>query len=140
MTTNLYTHPIYLEHLTPPGHPERPERLRALLTALDHEDFNPLARVESPRGSEESVLLAHPEEFLAKVASAIPEEGLARIDGDTVASPKSFDGLSGISNVKVSRTKETFSVGTPALENLSITLLSTPQVMGLIKPSGGEGE
>ena len=93
MTTNLYTHPIYLEHLTPPGHPERPERLRALLTALDHEDFNALARVESPRGSEESVLLAHPEEFLAKVASAIPEEGLARIDGDTVASPKSFEAV-----------------------------------------------
>lgn len=93
MTTNLYTHPIYLEHLTPPGHPERPERLRALLKALEHPDFDALTRVESPRGSEESVLLAHPEEFLAKVANSIPEEGLARIDADTVASPKSFEAV-----------------------------------------------
>jgi acetoin utilization deacetylase AcuC-like enzyme len=93
MTTLLYTHPIYLEHLTPPGHPERPERLRALLTALEHEDFAALTRVQSPRGSEESVLLAHPEDFLAKVAASIPEEGLARIDADTVASPQSFEAV-----------------------------------------------
>jgi acetoin utilization deacetylase AcuC-like enzyme len=79
MTTRLYTHPIYLEHITPPGHPERPDRLRAL------------DRIESPRGSEESILLAHPESFLAKVAGSIPESGMARIDGDTVASPKSFE-------------------------------------------------
>ena len=93
MTTNLYTHPIYLEHLTPPGHPERPERLRALLAALEHEDFAALTRVQSPRGSEELVLLAHPEDFLAKVASSIPEQGLARIDADTVASPQSFEAV-----------------------------------------------
>ena len=93
MATQLYTHPIYLEHLTPPGHPERPDRLRALLKALEHQDFDELHRIESPRGSEESVLLAHPEEFLAKVANAIPVEGLARIDEDTVASPKSFEAV-----------------------------------------------
>ena len=91
MTTQLYSHPIYLEHLTPPGHPERPDRLRALLKELEHEDFDKLTRVESPRGSEESVLLAHPEEFLARVANSIPAEGLTRIDGDTIASPKSFE-------------------------------------------------
>ena len=93
MATQLYTHPIYLEHLTPPGHPERPDRLRALLKALEHKDFDKLSRIESPRGSEESVLLVHPEEFLAKVANAIPAKGLARIDEDTVASPKSFEAV-----------------------------------------------
>jgi acetoin utilization deacetylase AcuC-like enzyme len=91
MTTRLYTHPIYLEHLTPPGHPERPDRLRALAKALEHSDFDALDRHEAPRGSEESILLAHPESFLAKVAGSIPETGMARIDGDTVASPKSFE-------------------------------------------------
>src|ERR1041385_358855 len=34
---------------------------------------------------------------------------------------------------------EMFFLGTPALPKRSMTLLSTPHVMGLIKPSGGEG-
>ena len=34
MVTRLYSHPIYLEHLTPPGHPERPDRLRVIERVL----------------------------------------------------------------------------------------------------------
>src|ERR1700704_5687204 len=34
---------------------------------------------------------------------------------------------------------EIFSLGTPAWPNRSTTLLSTPHVMGLMKPSGGGG-
>ena len=30
MATRLYEHPIFLEHITPEGHPERPDRLRDL--------------------------------------------------------------------------------------------------------------
>jgi acetoin utilization deacetylase AcuC-like enzyme len=29
MATRLYEHPIFLEHITPEGHPERPDRLRS---------------------------------------------------------------------------------------------------------------
>jgi hypothetical protein len=34
MTTLLVTHPACLDHITPPGHPERPDRLRAIDQAL----------------------------------------------------------------------------------------------------------
>ena len=44
MTTRLYSHPIYLEHVTPPGHPERPDRLRAIARVLDGEEFSALDR------------------------------------------------------------------------------------------------
>ncbi len=91
MTTNLYTHPIFLEHLTPPGHPERPDRLRALEKALAGETFDALVRLDAPRGNEEHIMLAHPEEHMAFVASAIPETGVRRIDEDTVASPQTFE-------------------------------------------------
>ena len=91
MSTRLYTHPIYLEHLTPPGHPERPQRLEALEEAFKAEEFDTLERVESPRAEPEKVLLAHPEDSLNKVQRAIPEEGIAFIDADTSASPKSFE-------------------------------------------------
>ena len=45
MTTKLYTSPIFLEHLVPAGHPERPDRLRAVAAALEHENFDALVRV-----------------------------------------------------------------------------------------------
>jgi acetoin utilization deacetylase AcuC-like enzyme len=90
MTTRLYSHPIYLEHLTPPGHPERPDRLRAIARVLDDEAFAALDRVEAPEGDEATILYAHPESHLEKVRAAIPEEGIRAIDADTSASPKSW--------------------------------------------------
>jgi acetoin utilization deacetylase AcuC-like enzyme len=93
MTTQLYTHSIFLDHLTAPGHPERPDRLRAVEKALADPMFDPLVRLEAPRGSEEMVLYAHPEEHMARVAMSIPEEGLNRLDADTVVSPKSFEAV-----------------------------------------------
>jgi len=91
MTTRLYTHPVYLEHLTPPGHPERPDRLRAIARVLDDEAFDALDRVEAPMGDEATILYAHPASFRDAVKAAIPAEGIARIDGDTSVSPKSWD-------------------------------------------------
>src|SRR6202021_1685387 len=44
MTTLLLTHPACLEHLTPPGHPERPDRLRAVDQVLAEDRFKPLVR------------------------------------------------------------------------------------------------
>ena len=90
MTTRLYTHPIYLEHLTPAGHPERPDRLRAIAKVLDDEAFAALDRQQSPDGDEDAILFAHPADYREMVRSRIPDEGLARIDGDTSASPRSW--------------------------------------------------
>ncbi|RWC32771.1 MAG: histone deacetylase family protein [Mesorhizobium sp.] len=90
MTTRLYTHPIFLEHLTPPGHPERPDRLRAIERVLDDEAFAALDRVQAPEGDEATILYAHPADFVARVRAAIPDEGIARIDADTSVSPKSW--------------------------------------------------
>ncbi|TGT41275.1 histone deacetylase family protein [Mesorhizobium sp. M8A.F.Ca.ET.165.01.1.1] len=90
MATRLYTHPIFLEHVTPPGHPERPDRLRAIERVLDDEAFAALDRVEAPQGDEATILYAHPADFVARVRAAIPDEGIAHIDADTTASPKSW--------------------------------------------------
>ena len=47
MATLLISHPACLLHLTPPGHPERPDRLRAVERALADERFKPLIREEA---------------------------------------------------------------------------------------------
>lgn len=97
MTTILYENPIFLEHQVPEGHPERPDRLRALNLALEHERFTPLKRLKAPQGNEDLVLLAHPEEHLRAVMAVIPEEGINSFEADTHASPASLQAaLTGI--------------------------------------------
>ena len=91
MTTFLYSNPICLEHETPPGHPERADRLRALEAVFEHENFNPLIRKLAPQAEAEKVLLAHPEHYLKRVMAAIPNEGIVRVDEDTSASPRSLE-------------------------------------------------
>ncbi|MGH9915485.1 MAG: histone deacetylase family protein, partial [Pyrinomonadaceae bacterium] len=91
MVTRLYSHPIYLEHLTPVGHPERPDRLRALTKVLEDSAFDALDRVLSPLGDEATILYAHPEHFVERVRQAVPEEGMTRVDADTSVSPKSWE-------------------------------------------------
>ena len=91
MTTRLYSHSIYLEHLMPPGHPERPDRLRAIAKVLEHEAFDDLDRVEAPMGDAATIDLAHPAGYRQRIERAMPETGIARIDADTSVSPKSWE-------------------------------------------------
>lgn len=74
MSTRLYEHPIFLEHVTPAGHPERSDRIRAINVALEHPNFERLERRQAPQANEDAVLLAHPEEHLTAVMREIPEE------------------------------------------------------------------
>lgn len=90
MVTRVYSNPIFLEHLTPSGHPERPDRLRAIAKVLEHDVFNDLDRVEAPEGDAETILYAHPEDYRDAILAAIPDEGIARVDADTSVSPKSW--------------------------------------------------
>ena len=91
MSTLLITHPDCLEHRTPPGHPERPERLRAVESALAAEKFQSLVRVQAPRASLETIALCHPMDYVTEVRDATPKEGLIRLDADTSMSPGSFE-------------------------------------------------
>ena len=88
--TLVYTHPIYLEHLTTPVHPDRPDRLRAIERVLDGAAFEALHRVDSPEGDEPTIRYVHQETLVESVRRQLPVEGLARIDGDTTLSPKSW--------------------------------------------------
>ncbi|MCV0395645.1 MAG: histone deacetylase family protein [Rhizobiaceae bacterium] len=90
MTTRLYTNPIFLEHMTPAGHPERPDRLRAIAKVLEDDRFDALERVTAEPGDEATLLYAHPQEHVARIRAMIPEDGMARIDADTSVSPKSW--------------------------------------------------
>ncbi|MGI8526508.1 MAG: histone deacetylase family protein [Pseudolabrys sp.] len=91
MSTLLISHAACLEHLTPPGHPERPDRLRAIERALENEKFQALARMQAPMADAAIVALAHPADYVEAIRAAAPREGMVRIDADTTMSPGSFE-------------------------------------------------
>lgn len=91
METLLVTHSACFEHEAPPGHPECPDRLRAVLGALEAEEFALLMRVEAPRASVEQLERVHPAVQVEKILNSAPETGFRRIDADTAMSPGSVE-------------------------------------------------
>src|SRR6516165_8063486 len=90
MSTLLITHPHCLDHLTPLGHPERPERLRAIEHAFEIEKFQSLARVQAPKAPLDVVALCHPMEYITQINEATPMLGIVHLDADTSMSPGTF--------------------------------------------------
>ncbi len=94
MTTVIYTHDACLEHKPGTGHPESPERLKAVLRALRTPEFAAAEWREAPMGTREQVLLVHTEYFVADVEDASPYRGTMPLDGgDTVMSPGSLEAV-----------------------------------------------
>jgi len=93
MSTLLVSHPACLNHLTPPGHPERPDRLRAVEEALADERFHLLVRVQAPMAEQDIIALVHPTEYIEAIRNAGPSEGecMVRLDADTSMSSGSFE-------------------------------------------------
>ncbi|HUC60978.1 MAG TPA: histone deacetylase family protein [Alphaproteobacteria bacterium] len=87
--TLLFTHPACLGHDTGPHHPERPERLKAVLAALEGESFALLQRRSAPLADTAQIARVHPERFVEWLLEQIPSEGWSGIDGDTIVSPGS---------------------------------------------------
>jgi acetoin utilization deacetylase AcuC-like enzyme len=90
MTTALITHSDCLRHVNPPGHPERVERLQAILGALEAEEFAYLVRVEAPLAEDAELLRAHPASHLAALEARLPAQSFAALDADTFLCPGSL--------------------------------------------------
>ena len=91
MSTLYLTHPVFKNHDTGPGHPERPDRMRAIDAVMEHEMFKPLIREDAPKSDFEVLKLVHPAEYIEAVREAAPESGHVYLDGDTVMSPGSLE-------------------------------------------------
>lgn len=91
MTTLLFTHPSSLRHVTPNGHPERIDRIKAVNQILNSNHFKDLVRREAPLGRDEDILRAHAYEHLERIRAVAPAEGFEYLDSDTVMSPGSLE-------------------------------------------------
>ena len=91
MTTLLITHPACLAHDMGEGHPERPDRLRAIERAFESESFQMLARDTAPRAEISAIARVHPLDYIEAIRAATPTQGLTAIDQDTSMSPGTFE-------------------------------------------------
>ncbi len=91
MTTLLLSHRSSLDHVTPPGHPERVARYEAVTRALEAPAFAALDRREAPVCGRAEILRCHPEDYVAAVEAAIPDEGYRALDPDTHVSAGSLE-------------------------------------------------
>jgi acetoin utilization deacetylase AcuC-like enzyme len=92
VTTALITHPACLEHDTGPGHPENAERLRAVMAALEAEEFAPLLREAAPLATVEQLSRVHPREYVEAILKIQPDLGQpVHLDADTVMSAGSAE-------------------------------------------------
>jgi acetoin utilization deacetylase AcuC-like enzyme len=88
----LITHPACLEHDTGAWHPECPDRLRAVLRALEDEIFHPLIREEAPRAREEQLTRVHPADYVEAILDIQPDPGQhIALDADTIMSAGSAE-------------------------------------------------
>jgi acetoin utilization deacetylase AcuC-like enzyme len=90
VTTFFLSHSSYLDHDTGPGHPERPDRIRVITEALEHERFASLIRAEAPGLDRPATLRVHPAHYVDAIEAAPPAGGRVNLDPDTVMSARSF--------------------------------------------------
>ena len=89
MTTLLFHHESSARHDTGQGHPERPDRIRAVMEALSAETFTGLDRRTAPEAEPGQLARAHAPEFVEALLDAVPVDGRVQVDADTVMSADS---------------------------------------------------
>jgi acetoin utilization deacetylase AcuC-like enzyme len=91
MKTAFLTHPLFLEHETGAGHPERPQRLRAIWNHLREVGlWDELHHLPFESASEADLERCHTPAHIARVKTLAASGGGA-LDGDTIISRKSFE-------------------------------------------------
>lgn len=87
----LISDPVFLEHAVPRGHPERPERLTALLAHWQQQGILDRVRMETADPVDAALLSAvHSSEHLQRLTALAPATDLAYVDPDTILSTGSL--------------------------------------------------
>jgi acetoin utilization deacetylase AcuC-like enzyme len=91
MATALLTHPDCVLHEMGAGHPESPQRLKAILAALQASGLaSKLVSREAPEATREQLERVHHADHVEFVFSSAPDRGYAYLDPDTSMNPQSL--------------------------------------------------
>lgn len=81
--TLLLTHPDCMAHEMGDWHPEAPARLKAVLKALDTDQFRELDRREAPKGTARQIEHVHAPFYVEAIFENVPASGHVHLDPDT---------------------------------------------------------
>ncbi|APV50861.1 deacetylase [Betaproteobacteria bacterium GR16-43] len=91
MAVALLSHPDCVLHEMGPHHPESPERLRAVLAAIEAAGLSPKLKIErAPPATREQLLRVHHPDHVDLIFDSAPESSYAFLDPDTSMNPKSL--------------------------------------------------
>jgi acetoin utilization deacetylase AcuC-like enzyme len=91
MDVALYTHADMFDHRPGLSHPERPERLRAVIDALQDASDLDLSAHEAPLAEDADLRRVHPASYLARIAALSPGAQVLELDPDTFVSAGSIN-------------------------------------------------
>jgi acetoin utilization deacetylase AcuC-like enzyme len=91
LTTLLIQDSLFLNHMTPDGHPECADRLLAIQTALNAPNFASLLRQTSISANLQDILRVHPQSYIDLLEKLSRKYGSTYLDGDTVMSVGSLE-------------------------------------------------
>jgi acetoin utilization deacetylase AcuC-like enzyme len=92
MATALLLDSVYKQHITGPGHPERPERYDAVAATLERKGLvKSLARISVRPATEDEIAMCHSRDYIAVVKRDTARGAQDLSTGDTTIGPKSLD-------------------------------------------------
>ena len=91
MKTGIITSDTYQNHNTGEGHPEKIDRVTAVIDNFKRLDNKNLIWKKPTKFDQSFLINTHSFEYIDLVSKSFPENGLAFLDGDTVVSPGSKD-------------------------------------------------
>jgi len=89
MKTGIITTDTYLNHNTGQGHPERADRVSAVIESLKKLKNKNLIWKKPSTFDQKLLEITHDNNYVNKVKKSFPEKGLIFLDGDTIVSPGS---------------------------------------------------
>ncbi len=91
MTTALFSHQACFDHNPHVGHPECPERLSAILSALTSPDFKHLKYCQPPLATVEQIARVHDHSYVTWALAEMKKGGDVVFDNDTRSSPGTYE-------------------------------------------------
>ncbi len=92
MATLLLHHSSFANHQTEHGHPERPDRYRAVEAVLGQPQFDALVREEAEVTDLDATRYVHTNRYVDALEAARPNEGYVYLDGgDTMMEPSTWE-------------------------------------------------